>query len=494
MHKQSYFLLSLCLILLLPGVLHAEQIPGEDESAKAIDLPLSLAVKQALQNNLNLKLRREDVAFAEGGVQSGEGEFDTLLSAEAGAGNKDVIPMFAGAPTEEDRAGLSGNLQKKFITGTEVNLGWNNNRFATDADNSLIDPAYTTRFSLGFSQPLLKGWGTDIQGAEIEAAQKQLEASVFLVNSQAADLAALVKNAYWDMVFALQDIEVQRLSLALAKKLLEETKFKIEAGKLAEIEIYQPQSEVARREEKLIIAERAIGVAEDELKLLLNSEDWITPLNPTDTPQTNPVHLAQERILGNALTNRPDIKAADLNIQAAKIQATVAKDNIRPSLAMAGSLGYGGTDDAYDDALSNALDEPETEWTVGLNFSVPLHNSFAKGRLMQAKAVHRKAKTDAQLLRLRVKKSVRTTVRDVKLAIKAMEATRKTSLATSKRLEAEQAKFEAGSSTTLDVLIAQDAYSQALSQENRTSIVYAKALAEIDRIQGLVTIKNDSSQ
>jgi len=76
----------------------------------------------------------------------------------------------------------------------------------------------------------------------------------------------------------------------------------------------------------------------------------------------------------------------------------------------------------------------------------------------------------------------------VELAIKAVEATRKTSLATRKRLEAEQIKFESGRSTTLDVLIAQDAYSKALSQENLTNIAYADTLAELDRIQGLITL------
>lgn len=80
----------------------------------------------------------------------------------------------------------------------------------------------------------------------------------------------------------------------------------------------------------------------------------------------------------------------------------------------------------------------------------------------------------------------------MELAIKAMEATRKTSLATLKRLEAEQAKFDAGRSTTLDVLIAQESYSRALSQENRTNILYAQALAELDRIQGFVTVSSSN--
>jgi outer membrane protein TolC len=489
MQKQNSFLVIFCLILLLPVFLQAEQYQQE-RNTKGIDLSLSLAVEQALANNLNLKLRREDVIIAEGAVQSVEGKFDTLLLAEIGTVNKELTPMHVGAAEEENTAYLSGELQKTFATGTEVNMGWSNNRFDSDMDNMLIDPAYSSILSLGVSQPLLKGWGTDIQTAEIQAAKKQLAASGFLVNSQAADLAALVKSAYWDLVFALQDIEVQQLSLTLAKTLLEEIKVKIEAGKLAQIELYQPQSEVARREETLIAAERAIGVAEDELKLLLNSENWFIPLHPTDTPQTTPVHLDLEGILTNALSNRPDIKAADLNIEAARIQTAVATDNTRPSLAMAGSVGYGGTDGAYGDAVDIAFDKPDTRWQVGLNFSVPLQNSHAKGVLVQAMAIHRKAKTDAKLLRLQVKKSIRTTVRDVNLAIKAMEATRKTSIATLKRLEAEQVKFDAGSATTLDVLIAQDAYSQALSQENRIDIIYVKSLAEIDRIQGIVSIQN----
>jgi len=119
---------------------------------------------------------------------------------------------------------------------------------------------------------------------------------------------------------------------------------------------------------------------------------------------------------------------------------------------------------------------------------MPLQNSTAKGNVQIARALHNKARTNAQLLRQRIKKTVRTTVRDVELAIKAVEATRKTSLATLKRLEAEQIKFDSGRSTTLDVLIAQDAYSQALSQENLTNVVYANTLSELDRIQGLITL------
>ena len=103
-------------------------------------------------------------------------------------------------------------------------------------------------------------------------------------------------------------------------------------------------------------------------------------------------------------------------------------------------------------------------------------------------AAHNKSKTSLELLKQEITRTVRVTVRDVELALKAIEATIKTSTATQKRLEAEQIKFEAGRSTTLDVLIAQQDYARALSTENRSKVVYAQSLSELDRIQGTITI------
>jgi outer membrane protein TolC len=369
-------------------------------------------------------------------------------------------------------------------------LSWSNSRVDTDAEGLILNPSYGSTLSLGVSQPLLRGMGKEIQTGPVTAAEIELEAATYQVDSVAADLAAEVKRGYWNLVFAWQDIEVKQLSVTLARKLLEETIAKIKAGTLAEVEVYQPQSEVARREEDLIAAEQAIGVADDELKLLLNSRDWLTPFTPVDTPRTEPIALMAQAILDNALHTRADLKAVEMGIDAAKIREKIAEDDLRPSLDLIGSLGYGGTDDGFGDALGAAVDDPDASWQIGVNLTLPLDNSVARGSLQQARAVHARAKTTSQLLQLQITKNVRTTVRDVELAIKAMEATRKTSLATHKRLEAEQAKFYVGSSTTLDVLIAQEAYSQALSQEKRTNISYAQALAELDRIQGLITLSS----
>ncbi len=485
-------------ILFLPPA-----ITATSPHAEVIEkLDLRNALEQALRNNLNLQLRREDANSAGGAALTAAGKFDLLLEAEGRVQTEEQPQIFIGGAEREDSGLWNAEASKLFSTGTSISLAWNNSRFdsdagslffdsapisSLDADNLLINPFYTSGISLGVRQSLLRGFGKEVQTAAIRSADKKLAAATYQVNSEAANLAALVKVAYWHLVFARQNIEVQKLSLTLAEKLLEETKTSIAAGRLAEVERYQPQSEVARREEQLISAERAIGVAEDELKLLLNSDRWLATFQPTDTPNTEPVDLDLPAILDNALKNRPDVKAADLLAEAALYEEARARDAIRPDLSLVGGVGLAGTADSYGDSLESSVSAPNNRWQVGVTFSMPLENSIAKGSYQQAKADYNRSKINAELLRQQIRRSVRTTIRDVHLATKALEATRKTSLATLKRLEAEQAKFAAGRSTTLDVLAAQEAYAQALSQQNQTSVNYADILAELDRIQGLVT-------
>ncbi len=470
-------------ILLLPACFTAYPANAED----VVKIDLRSAVEQALNNNLNLQLRREDVNSAEGAVLSAEGAFDIVIDAGANVQSQELTPIISGGAEKEDTGQWQAEASKTFTTGTSLSLSWNNSSLNTDAYGILLDPSYNSGLTLGLRQPLLKGFGQEVQTSLLQSSQKQREAASYQVTSEAANLAADVKIAYWNLVFARQNIDVQKLSLSLARKLLKETETKISAGRLAEVEIFQPQSEVARREELLIAAEQAIGTAEDALKILLNSDQWLTTFQPTDQPTTEPVSLDLRTIVNNAITSRPDIKAADLLIEAAQFAEKKAQDDIRPDLSLVGGVGLAGTSDTYGDSIDNSVRNPDNLWQVGVTFSMPLENRIAKGNYQQAKASRYRAKTNAEILRQQIRKSARTTVRDVQLAIKALDATRKTSLASSKALEAEQAKFGAGRSTTLDVLTAQTAYAQALSQENQTKVNYANTLAELDRIQGLIT-------
>lgn len=449
-------------------------------------LRIAEAVRLALANNLGLEVRRDEVEIAVGAGEAARGEFDVRLEGEGSLGAKESALYLADGVEKEETAGVSLGASKKFTTGTEVGVTWKNGRYSSTPASPLLDPAWSSGLSLTVRQPLLQGLGSERQTASLRAAETRGEASRQLVGFEAANLAARVKGAYWNLFYAWQEKRVKQLSLSLAKKLSEETRERIAAGKLAKVDIHQPRSEVARREEGLISADRLIGLYEDELRLLVNAPALGGPFIPADKPPTAPLSLDADAVLKRALASRPDIRAAELELRAAGIETERAEDRLRPSLDMVGAVGQGGTDSSYADSLGDAIDNPETEWQAGLVLAIPLENSAAKGLHRQASAASRKAANSLALLRLEVEKSVRTTVRDVQLAQKAMDATAKTALATRKRLEAEEAKFAVGRATTLDVLTAQEAYAQALSYEKQSEVGYALALAELERIQGRV--------
>ena len=479
----------LCMVMLLTGFLTLGAVSAAT-GGQPLVLTLSEAVETALLNNLGLRLRQQDVVQAEGAALAAEAPFSPVLGADIGSGSQTMQPVAIGTAETEREAYWQVGLQKRLTTGTEVDLTFHNRSFDSSGELLLFDPVYRTGLTLGLSQPLLKGRGSEIQQAERNAALNLMEANRYLVDDEAAALAAQVKNVYWELVFAHQNLEVLTLSLRLAEKLLVETRTRIDAGQLATIDIYQPESEIAVREQDLILGEQAIGIAEDQLKLLMNSSDWHTALRPVDQPTITPITPDLEQITAAALANRPDIKAGELQIKAAEWNVKKADNSRLPSLDLYGGAGIGGTAGSYGSAVDNSFNDRDHHWQIGIRFSHPLDNSLAEGTYRQLAAQQAKQRTVIELLKQDVRRLARTTVRDIELAGKTIEAATKTTIARRKNLEAEQAKFDAGRATTFDVLVAQQDYARALSAENRAKIVYAQTLANLDRLQGLVMLSH----
>jgi outer membrane protein TolC len=467
---------------------------GTALSASEIELTVDEAVSLALENNLNLKLQKNEVTIGQGAELIEKGAFESLFEAGVFSQEQRMISLITGGEEKEKGTLWNAAIKKKLDTGTEIGFSWENELAGTDSTMVVLDELYSSAFSLSISQPLLKGNSRAVQTTGVRSAEKYTEAAAYLVEDQAADLAAQVKNAYWDLVLARQDIEVKELSLKLARNLHEETRKKIESGVLAEVEIYQPDSEIARREETLIASERDIANAEDNLKLLLNSEEWQASIIPGDTPAVKSEKPDLGVTLENVLTNRPDIRASELLVDRAEILVDKAEDDLKPSLSLSGAAGMKGEGDSYNNSLEDSFSDPEFNWQVGLILQVPLGNRTSRGALARERAKLMSARQRSELLRQEATRSAREAVRNVNLALKTIEATRKTSLASRKRLEAEQAKFKVGLATANDVLEFQDSYAQALISEKRAVIDLAKARAELDRVQGVVSFKNKGKQ
>ncbi len=218
----------------------------------------------------------------------------------------------------------------------------------------------------------------------------------------------------------------------------------------------------------------------------MNNRDWHVSFVPVDVFEIPSRAPDLQTVLANALARRLDILATDLQVDAAGIMVARAQDDLRPALALVGAAGITGVGDDYSDSLDTAFSDPNFSWQIGLKLQLPIGNSSSRGLLSRATAELSKSRFRAELLRQDAEKTARVAVRDVFLAIKTIEATRKTSLAAQKMLEAAQEKFHIGLATSNDVLESQDSYAQALAGEKRALVDLAKAQAELERIQGIV--------
>ena len=80
-----------------------------------------------------------------------------------------------------------------------------------------------------------------------------------------------VRNAYWDLVYAINNLKAQQQSLALSQQSLKDNQKRVEIGTLAPLDVLQSQAEVAANEQVVIVSDAAIKQAQDNLRALINT-------------------------------------------------------------------------------------------------------------------------------------------------------------------------------------------------------------------------------
>ena len=114
---------------------------------------------------------------------------------------------------------------------------------------SSFNPQLSSTFSANYTQPLLRNFSIDATRQQVLVSRKNREISDVQLQQSIAVTTRNVKNAYWDLVFAINNLDVQRQSLELAQQSLRDNRARVEIGTMAPIDIVQAEAEVAQREE-----------------------------------------------------------------------------------------------------------------------------------------------------------------------------------------------------------------------------------------------------
>ncbi len=480
--------------------------PPDSADRPTLDLSLEAAVKRALESNPDLAVAKFDPEVAAEGERSAKSYYDPFASATLVKSSADnpQTNFFSGGQTVTNKTEVwNFGLNQNLPTGASVSVAFNNNKADSNNSFNTFNPTYSSNFAAAISQPLLRDFRIDAGRAQIRIAKKNREISDLQFRQTVVNTVANVKALYYNLIYAIDNLGAARKSLDLAKKLLSENEIRVKVGTMAPLDIVQARSEVATREEGVIVAESSVYDAEDSLKqnLFAESKDtWSLRVLPTDRPTADFMPVDVEAAIRTAFEKRTDIVAARKGLERADIGVEQTKNSTLPQLdlvASYGGSGVGGTQlrdsngdllvppipGGYGDATGQVFGFDFPTWRVGFNISYPILNRQAKASAAQARISKDQALASFRRLQLNAAVEIRTAGRAVETNFKRVASSKAARVLAAERLDAEQKKFEAGMSTNFFVTQAQRDLTVAEVAELRAILDYRISETAYERSQ-----------
>ena len=417
----------------------------------------------------------------------------------------------------------SAGYQQGFSSGANVNLNYTSTRTDFNSFRSDYNPYTVGALALTVDQPLLRGFGIDLNRRFIHIAENQERIAQLVFSQQLIDTVASIIRLYWDLVSLNNDVRVKQEALGAAQKLLEDNRAQVEVGTLAPLQLTQAAAEVARSKEDLINSSNLVAQQELILKNSITrsgADDTtldtvhIVPLDSITVPPQESLPSAGE-LMAEALRNRPDLAQAQLQIGNASLALKGSRNEVRPQLDLVGSVtnnAFAGTINSLPAVasatprapdpsllgnsgtiLSQLVDRNYPNYTLGFQLTIPIRN-----RVAQADVARDELQLRQSQVRLRqTVNQVRLEVQNALLAVMRARATYDASAETTRlqeeALSAEQQRFAVGQSTSFQIIQFQRDLAQARSTEVVAEDDYAKARAALDRATGQTLAANNVS-
>lgn len=477
-------------------------------------LSVDEAVALALEQNLGIKIERlnpqiQDVAVAQA-RSFWVPNFTSSLTNNSQ--NTPSTSIFSGGEDKITDSRFSSQIGVDQIlpTGASYSVAWNSARATSSNVFNNYDPSLSSNVALSITQPLLRNFKIDTYRQQLEASRTDRDAADVQVRSAVAVTTRNVKIAYWELAFQLDNLQAQQQSLDLAKRLLADNEKKVQIGTMAPIDIVEAQSEVARNEESVIVAEAAIKQAEDRLRALIFDpampDFWDVTLQPSEPMPFNVQTVDVTGAVQRALANRTDVQLAKNSLQRSDISIRYFRNQTLPEvdaqasyqsnaaggvlLSPLSSIPLGGTVDrtvlsqrGFGSVLGDVFRSAYPAWTLGVTLSYPIGSSTSETNLARARLQYSQAEAQLRNLELQITTQVRDAGRQVETNQKRVDSARAARELAERRLDAEQKKFAAGIQISFFVFQAQRDLAQARTNEIRAIADYNESLVDFQAVQ-----------
>jgi HAE1 family hydrophobic/amphiphilic exporter-1 len=507
------------------------------------------AIEMALANNKDIEVARENVRAAEFDLQAARGVYDPrfLTNSYYERTETPTASFLSGSSTGSvTQSGLFSSTSVQGLTpkgGGGYRVDFVNNRITTNNLFAALNPQYPTALTFSYTQPILRGRGFDQSRRLIEIGKKNLSLTDAQFRQRAVETITNVQRAYWDLVYALRNLQIQRETVRDARSQLEHNKRLVSEGLLAPIDVVAAEAQVSGFEQSVYSALDDVGRAENNLKNLVaenrQSPLWNVSIVPTDSVDLAPPEVALNDAMQAALKSRPELQSADVAREINEIEQRFAREQTRPQVDLVASYGLVGlagsastsgsanpltsSSTTFRDRINelvsvvNALSPgsnlqtiptpaPQTlpdalvggegqslvnlaanrftNMRVGVQVNLPFRNTTAKAQLGRSLVDADRIRTQREQLEQLIQVDVRNALQLVRTAESRLRAAASARSASEQQYASEQRKLDAGQSTVFLVLERQTQLATARGNELRAQTELNKAIAELQRATG----------
>ena len=478
-------------------------------------LTVDEAVRLAAENNLGIQIVRydpqlQDLTVAQARAGYAPSLTSTLQTTSRDQPNQSFLAGGQGLRTSDDRLISNFGVTQVLPWGGSYDVGWDSSRMVSNSTFSTFSPQLQSSFSARVTQPLLRGFKIDSIRQQVQVGIKNREIADVQLREALTNTSRSVRNAYWDLAYAIASLAVQRQSLDLAQESLRNTRSRVEIGTTPPIDIVEAEAEVATREEAVIVAEAQIATAEDTLRSLVFNPSmpdfWTIRIEPTDLPPFQPLTVNTDAAIRNALDRRTDLQQSQKTLEANDVNIRFLRNQTLPDVSAVvdyGLSGLGGTQiqrgpgpfgpgtgepigfsqRGFGTVIGDLFRNDFPTWTASLNVSYPIGASQQEVALARARLQHSQTQAQLRNQQLQVETQVRQRARDVQTNQQRVRTTRTSRELAERRLDAEQRKFAAGTSTSFLVFQAQRDLAQARNNELRAILDYNRSVVDLETVQ-----------
>jgi outer membrane protein len=425
-----------------------------------------------------------------------------------------------------------------FHTGANFSVTLNTTRQASNLQENLFNPFVQPVLTATLTQPLLNGFGILVNTRYILEAKNFIKVSESQLAQQVIATVTQVSNDYWELVFDRQNVVVQEAAVGVSTKLYEDNKKQLQIGTMAPLDVLTAESQVATDQQNLIVAQttrlqQQTVLLNDITKNLMAPELVGLEIIPTTTISSPEVveNIPLQDAVQEAWKKRPEIYQADLNLKNAGIEVKATKNALLPSLNVYGQFSQTGlsgneitqtsgtptsfeaipsepivdangvpvipnaflgvpifptavTSAGLGSALSNMINNNFPTYAAGVTFAIPLRNRSAQADNARALLSERQQQTQYRQTQNTIVLNVRNTIIALQQDRAQVAAAEKARNLAQQTLDAEQKKYQLGSSTSYNVVLRSRDLTAAQGTELRAKVNLEEALVNFNQAMG----------